>query len=199
MIYPHEPHEERLCYLQSLLFWYLHKRCFVTAHPRPNAALKGFVACYGKKCWRFGCRQFSYRFSASPGQRFTLKSFIKLRMRKKNKDIAQDKMGLINSNGVLKVTPQIFSELGGKTERFSQKLYFLLFHAYFWSYFKIRLLSSDFYLSKKITLHTYCPTTCWHGQHIAIMDGCCFYLESKNRRKLIKLTRHSMLLMTEMR
>lgn len=108
--------------------------------------------------------------------------------------MAQNKMGLINS----KIAPQIFSKLGGKTQRSSQKLYFPLFHAYFWSHFKLRLLPSDFYLTKKITQHTYFPTTSWHGQYIAIMDGCCFYLESKNQRKWIKLTRHSMLLMKEM-
>lgn len=59
--------------------------------------------------------------------------------------MAQDKMGLISRKGLLKITPQILSELGGKTQTPSQKLYFPLFHAYFWSHFKLRLLSYDFY------------------------------------------------------
>lgn len=63
--------------------------------------------------------------------------------------MALDKIGLTNSNGLLKITPKILSELGGKTQRSSQKLYFPLFYAYFWLHFKIRLLSSDFYLTKK--------------------------------------------------
>lgn len=111
----------------SLLFWYLHKRCFGTAHLRTNAALRCFVACYDKKCQMFGCRLFSYLFSASPRHRFTLKSYIKLRIRKKNKDMAQDKIGLTNINGLLKITPQILSELGGKTQRSSKNFYFPLF------------------------------------------------------------------------
>lgn len=114
-----------------------------------------FVACYDKKCWMFGCRQFSYFFSSSPSHRFTLKSYIKLWIRKKIKTwMEQEKMRLTNSNGLLEITPQILSELGDKTQRSSQKLYFPLFHAYFWSNFKIRLLSSDFYLTR-VTQHTY--------------------------------------------